>query len=368
MTNEQILQAVNRLTDTYNQLNDRLVLLQQTGQLPTPLYSNARIIWDGREDFQMTDEPLTNLIGVGTGAVAKYGKWQAQYMVKFTEHTVISNCETQTPINYIVIKVKLPENKDGTFFIKYANSDNWRHGITTAWMCKADKSIKTLLGSQVADKHTDYGKSVAFNPKNQDAWVSRYYQWIGFNYNKGDIIKDGDGYSYIALSSSSSDWYLGGWAVAERNTDFVWTPAHIFDLDFYGATGKATNAGLYEQLTASSFAANKTHKDVRVPYQRTGKDILIGILCWDDYNIPNPVFSGAKTQNVYRYDAVPAGNFARIRNNFTKYRWGFVHVSAQEAAANTTDISGLHCLQLDIKISENERAFYFAGMFTESEA
>ena len=33
MTNEQILQAVNRLTDTYNQLNDKLVLLQQSGQL-----------------------------------------------------------------------------------------------------------------------------------------------------------------------------------------------------------------------------------------------------------------------------------------------------------------------------------------------
>jgi hypothetical protein len=90
-------------------------------------------------------------------------------------------------------------------------------------------------------------------------------------------------------------------------------------------------------------------------------------LCLDNYNIPNPVFSGANTQNVYRYDVIPAGNFARIRHDVFKYRWSFVHVSAQEAAANTIDISGLHCLQLDIKISENERAFYFAGMFTESE-
>lgn len=84
----------------------------------------------------MTDEPLTNLIGVGTGAVVKYGKWYVQYMTKLTGHTIISNCETQTPVNYIVIKVKLPENKDGAFFYKIRKFDNWRHGITTsAWLC-----------------------------------------------------------------------------------------------------------------------------------------------------------------------------------------------------------------------------------------
>ena len=373
MTNEQILQAVNRLTQTYNdyttQFDEKISLLLQGGRLPTPLYSNAQIIWDGLSDYQMIDPPITDIINVGAGAVKKYGKWNTQYMVTVAGKTAITNCTNQIPVNYVVIKFKPAVNKDGTFFVRYPNADSWEHGIISAWLADpVSKAPVTFLGSACADKHSDIGKSVTLGSDNAHGWVSRYYQWVAYNYNSSDLHLDDNGYAYIALSSSVATWYIGGWAYAERNTDFVWTPAHIFDLDLYGAAGKATNTGLYEQLTASVFAVNKTHKDVRIPYQKTGTDILIGILCWDDYNIPNPVFSGAKTQNVYRYDAIPAGNFARIRNDFTKYRWSFVHVGAQEAAANTTDISGLHCLQLDIKIPENERAFYFAGMFTESEA
>ena len=220
MTNEQVIEAVNRLTESYNSLRDQFdadfAEVKRQAAILQPLYKNGQIIWDGREDFQMTDEPLTNLIGVGTGAVSKYGKWYAQYMTRLTGHTVISNCETQTPTSYIVIKIKLPENKDGAFFIKHANADSWGHGITTAWMCNTDKSIKKLLGSQVADKHADYAKSVVFNPKNQDAWDSRYYQWIAFNYNKEDIIKDDEGYSYIALSSSVGTWSIGGWRLQKE--------------------------------------------------------------------------------------------------------------------------------------------------------
>ena len=370
MTNEQVIEAVNRLTETYNALRDTFntdfAEVKRQAAILQPLYKNGQIIWDGREDFQMTDEPLTNLIGVGTGTVAKYGKWNAQYMLKLTGHTVISNCETQTPTNYIVIKVKLPENKDGAFFIKYANSDNWRHGITTAWMCKADKSIKKLLGSQVADKHSDYGKSVVFSPKNQDAWDSRYYQWIAFNYNKEDIIKDNDGYSYIALSSSSSDWYLGGWAVAERNTDFMWTPARIFDLDFYNPTNKSTHNSLSAGLTLSYFAANKKHTNVRIPYSKTG-NLIIGILCWADHYTPNPSFTGFKTNAEFNFDKIVCGNFAKIKQNLPNYQWGFIHVPEQEVIQNTIEINGLKLLQFNIDVPENERAFHFAGMFTETE-
>ena len=369
MTNEQVMQAVNQLTQTYNQLNDNLVLLQQGGRLPTPLYKNAQITWDGLADYQLTDEPITDVLNIGAGTIKKYGKWNAQWMLKVDGKTPITNCTNQVPTNYVVIRVAPTAGKDGTFFLKHANADNWAHGIVSVWLADpVSKAPVTFLGSVCADKHADVGKSVTLNPLNAPAWDSRYYQWLGYNYNAADLQLDNEGYAYFALASSVATWYIGGWAVAERNTNFLWTPARIFDLDFYGAAGKATNTGLYEQLTASVFAVNKTHKDVRIPYQKTGTDILIGVLCWDDYNIPNPVFSGANTQNVYRYDAIPAGNFARIRHGIAKYRWSFVHVSAQEAAANTVNIFGLHCLQLDIKIPENERAFYFAGMFTESEA
>nr|DAR99403.1 MAG TPA: hypothetical protein [Bacteriophage sp.] len=368
MTNEQILQAVNRLTDTYNQLNDNLALLQQTGQLPTPLYSNARIIWDGLSDYQMTDPPITDIVNVGAGAVKKYGKWNTQYIIACEDKTTITNCTNQVPVNYVVIKFK-PTDKDGTFFVKQSNPDSWAHGIISAWLADpVSKAPVTFLGSACADKHFDVGKSVVLGPDNAHAWVSRYYQWIAFNYNSADLHLDDNGYAYIALSSSVATWHIGGWAVAERNTDFLWTPSHVLCLDLFGTASKATHHGLDEQLTLSRLDVNKTYKDMRIPYQRAGKDVLIGFLCLDNCGIPNPVFCGAKTQKVCRYDHIPVGNFARIRQGIFKYRWSFLHVPASEAAANTIDISGLRCLQLDIKIGENERAFYFAGAFTESEA
>lgn len=366
MTNEQVMQAVNRLTDTYNQLNGKLVLLQQSGQLPTPLYSNHKIIWDGFKSYEMTDGPMTDVINVGAGQVKKHGKWNAQHMITCESKTTITNCTNQTPTNYVVIKVKLPK-KDGTFFLKQSNADNWGHGIISAWLADpVTKAPVTYLGSMCADKHADVGKCVALGPDNAPAWCSRYFQWLAFNYNGSDVHFDSDEYAYIALSSSVTTWYIGGWAYAERNTDFVWTSARIFDLDMYGAATKSTHSGLNEQLTLSYFPADKIYKDVRIPYQKMGKDLLIAFLCWNDSNITNPIFTGAKTQKTYRYDCIPCGNFARIRNDITKYRWSFVHVSASEAAANTVAISGFKCLQLDIKVPENERHFYFAGAFSES--
>lgn len=60
----------------------------------------------------------------------------------------------------------------------------------------SDMLCAETLGSQVADKHVDYAaKKALFLIQNQDAWDSRYYQWISFNYNKEDIIKDDEGYS-----------------------------------------------------------------------------------------------------------------------------------------------------------------------------
>lgn len=369
MTNEQVMQAVNELTQTYNRLNENLVLLQQGGRLPTPLYSNPKIIWDGRADYQMTDEPITDILNVGAGQVRKYGKWHAQYMVTVEGKTAITNCTNQVPTNYAVIRAKPTAGKDGTFFVKYSNHDSWGHGIVSVWLADpVSKAPVTLLGSSCADKHADIGKSVVLSPQNAHVWDSRYYQWLGYNYNAADLQLDNEGYAYFALSSSVATWYIGGWALAERNTNFLWTPARIFDLDMYGAAAKSAHNGFFGQLTTSRFDANNTYKGVRLPYQATGKDLLIAFLCCDDYNIANPVFSGTKTQKVYRYDCIPCGNFARIRNDLAGYRWNFVHVSASEAAANTVDISGFKCLQLDIQVPECERAFYFAGAFTESEA
>ena len=264
MTNEQVMQAVNRLTDTYNQLNENLMLLQRGGRLPTPLYKNAHIIWDGRADYQMTNAPITDVLNVGAGQVKKYGKWNAQWMLLIENKTAITNCTNQVPTDYAVIRAKPTAAKDGTFFIKHANTDNWGHGIVSVWIADpVSKAPVTFLGSSCADKHADVGKSVTLSPHNAPAWDSRYYQWLSYNYNAEDLKLDSDGYAYFALSSSVATWYIGGWALAERNTGFLWTSARIFDLDMYGALAKSIHTGLNEQLTVSRFDANKTYKSVR---------------------------------------------------------------------------------------------------------
>lgn len=364
MTNEQVMQAVTRLTDTYNQLNGKLELLQQSGQLPTPLYSNHKIIWDGFKSYEMTDGPMVNVINVGAGQVKKHNKWNAQYMIACENKTTITNCTNQTPTNYVVIKTKLPK-KDGTFFLKQSNADNWGHGIISAWLADpVTKAPVTYLGSMCADKHADVGKCVALGPDNAPAWCSRYFQWLAFNYSGSDVHFDSDEYAYIALSSSVTTWYIGGWAYAERNTDFVWTPARIFDLDFYGSTTKSIHNGLSGQITYSRFESGKLYDDVRIPYKKPGKDLLIGFLCLNDYSIPTPYFSF--WLQAHRCDVIPTGNFARIMPYIDGYRWLFIHVPASDVTKSTKNISGLHCFSVGINPGENERHFYFAGAFSES--
>lgn len=369
MTNEQVIEAVNRLTETYNALRDTFntdfAEVKKQANLLQPLYKNGQIIWDGREDFQMTDEPLQDIISVGAGSISRYGKWNAQYMIKVDGKTKITNCETQLPTDYIVIRVKLPTNKNGTFFFKEANADNYGHGIKTAWMCDVAKKPRILLGTQGADKYADYGRSVIFNSKNQFAWDSRYYQWLGFNYNINDMIVDDKGYSYIAVSSSVSTWYIGGWAVAERTGFFNWTSSCIFYGDFYNQKTKAIFTDLHKGLTRARFDANKKHTGIRIPFEYPD-NLIIGILTPTDHHIVNPVFSGSKTKNLYRFDRIPCGTFVKIRQPIDGWQWGFVHVPEDEVYNNLVEIHRQPFLEIDIDVPENERHFYFAGMFTET--
>ena len=99
MTNEQVIEAVNRLTESYNSLRDQFdadfAEVKRQAAILQPLYKNGQIIWDGREDFQMTDELLTNLIGVGTGAVEAGNKLEQYASEKKSElSALITAAET----------------------------------------------------------------------------------------------------------------------------------------------------------------------------------------------------------------------------------------------------------------------------------
>ena len=364
MTNEQVLQAVNRLTETYNALQENLALLQQGGRLPSPLYRNAYIAYDGKED----ENPIAkgDILNVGTGSIDKPSLWYGQYFIPCRGEDVIKT-GTQLPKNYVVIKMKPVSEKDGTFFINQAHDANWKHGIISVYLCKPEtKEPIVYLGSSCPDKHAETGKSVVFGPDNNLGWVRRYYQWLSFNYNASDIKRDADGYAYFAVSSSVATWYLGGYAIAERVTDFVWTGARIFDLDFYQSKSKSVHHGLYEQLTLSRFDAASSHFDVRLPYQKQGKALIIGVLLVDDSAVPSPLFFGHITKALFPSDSIAAGNFPAVRGSISRFRWMTVHISAEEAAKNTIELQGLKLLRLNITVPICERHFYFAGMFTET--
>ena len=364
MTNEQVLQAVNRLTETYNALQENLALLQQGGRLPSPLYRNAHIAYNGEPDIN----PITrgDILNVGTGTIDTPSLWNSQYFIPCNGKDVIT-AGTQLPKNYIVVKVKPVSEKDGTFFINQAAANSWGHGIISVYLCKPETKEPTVyLGSSCPDKHADVGKSVVFGPDNNLGGVRRYYQWLSFNYNASDMKRDADGYAYFAVSSSVATWYLGGYAIAERTTDFVWTAARVFDLDFYQSKSKSIHIDLFEQLTYSKFDAASSYLDVRLPYQKQGKDLIIGILVIDDYTVPSPLFFGYATEALFPSDSIAAGNFPAVRGAISKLRWMTVHVSAEEAAKNTIELQGLKLLRLNITVPTCERHFYFVGMFTET--
>ena len=90
-------------------------------------------------------------------------------------------------------------------------------------------------------------------------------------------------------------------------------------------------------------------------------------MCWADHYTPNPIFSGFKTNTEFSFDKIVCGNFAKIKQNLPNYQWGFIHVPENEVIQNTVEINGLKLLQFNIDVPENERHFYFAGMFTETE-
>ena len=364
MTNEQVLQAVNRLTETYNALQENLALLQQGGRLPSPLYKNAHIAYSGEPDKNPQIDG--SLLNIGTGSIDTPSLWNGQYFIPCKSKDAITK-GSEFPKNYIVLRIKPVSEKDGTFFINQAIVDNWGHGLISVYLCKPDtKEPIIYLGSAVSDKHTDMGKSVVFGPANTSGWVSRYYQWLAFNYNASDMTLDAEGYAYFAVSSSVATWYLGGYAIAERVTDFVWTGARIFDLDFYQSKSKSVHNGPYEQLTLSRFDSSASYLDVRVPYQKQGKDLVVGILVTDDAAVPSPLFFGHTSGALFAFDAIAAGNFPFVRGALNRLRWMTVHVSAEEAAKNTIELQGLKLLRLNITVPVCQRPFYFAGMFTET--
>ena len=364
MTNEQVLQAVNRLTETYNALQENLTLLQQGGRLPSPLYRNAYIAYNGEPDIN----PIAkgDMLKVGSGTVDTPYIWNKQYLIPCRNMDAITE-GTQLPKNYVVIKIKPVSEKDGTFFINQAHDANWKHGIISVYLCKPETKEPTVyLGSSGPDKHIDTGKSVVFGPDNNLGWVSIYYQWLSFNYNASDMKRDADGYAYFAVSSSVATWYLGGYAIAERVTDFVWTGARIFDLNFYQSKSKSSHSGILEGLTYSKFGAGASHTDVRLPYQKQGKDLIIGILVRDDTGNPSPLFFEFPSLTKFPSDSLASGNFPAVRGSIDKYRWITVHISAQQVARNTIEIQGLKLLRLNLTVPPCEREYGFAGMFTET--
>ncbi len=368
MINDEIYAAVNSLTESYNaavqevqQLRDGLK--KQKTRADIPLYKNGQIICDGRNNFEMTEEPYTHLLTVGKAQITKYGAWNGRHIVKVTNTTKITNCETGILIDYVVFKVKLPD-ANGSFFLLTTNADSYDHGHKMAWMCDKTKTLHTFLGAAVPDKYKDYGRQVVLNPHNSNGWDAKHYQWISFNVNKEDIIKDDDGYSYIAVTSDVATWYIGGWAVAERNTHFLWTAGRILDKRFYGGAG-SIHVSQEFYLSYSKFDNNKQYSDIRLPYSHED-DILIGFLVYDKYGMCPVDVTAHNTQESFHFTNIMQGNVPCVRGAIWGYRWDFLRIPKEVVTKNTIELTGLKCLRLDFHLPACETNFYYCGFFTET--
>ncbi len=364
MTNEQIYEATNSLTESYNAVVAELEALKKARNIHgIPLYKNGQILCDARSDFELGEEPYNNLLTIGKTQLDKYGGWNNRFMVKVTKHTQIQNCETEVPIDYVIFKVKLTD-ADGSFFLLDPNTDSYNHGHKMAWMCDKTKSLNKFLGASVPDKYADIGKEVGLNPHNSNGWDARYYQWISFNFNKEDIIRDDDGYSYIAVTSDVATWYIGGWGVAERNTNFLWTPGHILDTGFYSGA-KSIHHSHEFYLSFSRFDNNKEYKDVRIPYSYDG-DLLVGFLVFDKHGDCPVDVEAHSTHEKFHFETIMQGNFPVVRGAIWGYRWDFLRIPAEIVKNNTIELTGLKCLRLDFNLPACDTNFFYCGLFTEN--
>lgn len=373
-TVDQVLRAVEKLTATYEGMNDKLNE-SLVSKVPLP-YKNGRCDWDGVTDFTVDSEAYLNVTCKGSATKARYGSWNNFYMMTLTQSVNNTNPKTNVPVHYHIIRTKKNSDEEKkTFFVRFSNSDNWGYGYHSAWLVDEGGNITKYLGTRDCDKYTGEGRSTCFDMFNRNAQAYRYNQWIGFNFNLSEAYVDDDDYIYIALSGSVNTYYIAGVGIADRNFDFEYTDSHSMVGGYvpYNTTANngCVNGGMSNQLNYGYYGRNTEYLGVEFPYPEEAKQKGL-LLCFSTipdyiYN-SNAIFKGSMTGTVFSEDGISCGKYGRVfrqafnigGNQFVCYK-----IPAFEVTENTVVYNGKSFIKVDIPKFFGERGFYLTCIWAE---
>lgn len=382
-SNDQVIAALNHLTQVYNDLNASYQDLVRQGKSVSPLYKNGLITWNGSTNCPadvLSIDPFSDLFTVGTALFTRYSTntWNNKFIIILTGHSIITT-PSAFPVNYYGIRFKPNKDSvgnitDGTFFILMPNGDSWIHGSMQGYILDpSTKQPSTYLGCGSPDKGSGEGFSLLKSPVNHEAQDFRYFQWLPFDYNKEDIHTDAGGYAYFGFTGTLATTYFAGWGQAERNTNFCFSSGRTLQTGYGGSVGKAATGSSNDGgIAAFNWTRAANVSDVRIPYLRAG-DLLIGMAVYagsvgGSYS-PELIIRGNLTQIEIPYiEGGDLGNFSKImkRNSCISNRYYLV--PADEVSANTITLLGQKQIRLDILGTLAEKMPGFYAMWTESYA
>ncbi len=382
-SNDQVIAAVNHLTQVYNDLNISFQDLVRQSKAANPLYKNGIIKWNGVTNCPadvISAEPFSDFFTVGTAVFTRYSTstWNNKFMITLTGHTLITS-PSAFPVNFFGIRFKPNKDSegniaDGTFFILSTNADSWAHGSLQGYLLDpGTKQPAMYLGCGSPDKGSGEGISLLKSPINRDAQDFRYYQWFPFDYNKEDIRVDANGYAYFGFTGTVATTYFSGWGQAERNTNFCFSAGRTLQTGYGGSVGKAAATSSNDGgLALFNWTRAANILDVRLPYLKTG-DLLISLAMYAgaagvSYP-PELIIRGNVTQVEIPYvEARYLGNFSKIMKRSSYISNRYYIVPADEVSANTITLLGQKQIRLDIQGTLSEKTPYFYAMWTESYA
>ncbi|QQO10101.1 hypothetical protein [Breznakiella homolactica] len=376
-SNEQVIEAVNNLSEKYNTLYEDFVRLHTKANVGQPLYSNAYIPYEGHTDHSFPEGQTIqtfindNIQKIGTAAAANYGAWNNRNMITLSAMTAVPNIDT-APVNYVVLKIQteyLDKNKDGTFFLLHAEADSHSHGQVWVWTADpVSKTLKKCLGCSSGDKASGEGQSFQKGPDNGQALILRYHHWICFNFEKEDLITDDEGFAYFAIACTNALTYISGWAIANRNTEFFWTPVINPASKRYSNIGAITYENSNYAGVGLSHQAPATTQQYYIPYNKSRELYLVfidnTIMHKPTATIENPNWGGEAPEILIRNSV---GNFSSlITYNGQPYVFKYFKLTQDFVENNTVVKQGLKLLEINLKILKSERVFHFSGIYTEN--
>lgn len=373
-TNEEVLIAIQNLTTAYNQLRDEVAM---SGNYPVPQFNGGVCYWDGYDNLAADSELYSNIMLYGSVTKVLYGIWNNSYMITINQGTGFAQPKSGMPERCAVIKVKLNDltNDKKAFFLKQSNGDNQAYGYISAYLCDKNTLIPyKFLGTDNSDKGTGEGVNIRFDMFNGNAQQTRYHQWLSYSFNLQDAESsiDDDGYIYIGITSTVATYYISGWGVANRNTDFLWQNAYVMTAASLPMSAvPVADSTAYGGVYSSHFARGTAYNGFEIPYdEHISGDVLITFMDRKDDTIyqGSMTLKGSTTGTVFHQDSCHVGNFGRLMRfglDTTNLQSVSFVIPRQEVTDNTVTRNGKKYLSFDIPVFKSERNFYFCALYTE---